>query len=91
VSNFDSPHRIILTPVVRIPGPGVQNGLVYRLLGDWTASAIIEFVSGSPLDPVLSSGTSDQNLGLFGGRQRPTLIDIGGPARTIQRVVDDDR
>ena len=87
VSNFDSPHRIILAPVVRIPGPGVQNGLVYRLLGDWTASAIIEFVSGSPLDPVLSSGTSDQNLGLFGGRQRPTLIgDPNVPGSDSDRV-----
>jgi hypothetical protein len=37
-------------------------------------------VSGSPLNAVLSSGTSDFNLGLFGGRQRPNLI--GDPNTT---------
>jgi trimeric autotransporter adhesin len=74
VSNFDSPHRIILAPIVRIPGPGAEGGLLHTLFGDWTASAIIELVSGSPLDAVLSSGVSDQNLGLFGGRQRPNVI-----------------
>ena len=33
--------------------------------------AIIELVSGSPLNAVMSEGTSDANLGLLGGRQRP--------------------
>ena len=42
--------------------------------------AIVEMVSGSPLNAVLSSGTSDSNLGLFGGRQRPNLI--GDPNTT---------
>jgi hypothetical protein len=72
-ANFDSPHRVILAPIVRIPGPS-GDGLAYRLLGGWTASAIAEFVSGSPLNAVMSGGASDQNLGLFGGRQRPNLI-----------------
>jgi hypothetical protein len=31
-------------------------------------------VSGSPLNAVMSEGTSDANLGLFGGRQRPNLV-----------------
>jgi hypothetical protein len=44
-------------------------------------------VSGSPLDAVLSSATSDQNLGLFGGRQRPTLIgDPNVPGSDSDRV-----
>jgi hypothetical protein len=72
VSNFDSPHRIILAPIVRIPGPA--DGLKGALLGGWTFSAIAEFVSGSPLNAVLSAGTSDRNLGLLGGRQRPNVI-----------------
>jgi len=71
LSNFDSPHRIILAPIVRIPGP--SSGGAARLLGGWTASAIVELVSGSPLNAVMSGGTSDANLGLFGGRQRPNL------------------
>jgi len=34
----------------------------------------VELVSGAPLNAVLSSSTSDADLGLFGGRQRPNLI-----------------
>jgi hypothetical protein len=67
ISNFDSPHRIILAPIVRFPEPA-NNA---RWLGGWSASAIVELVSGSPLNAVMSAGASDANLGLFGGRQRP--------------------
>jgi hypothetical protein len=67
ISNFDSPHRIVLAPIVRFPNPARHASL----LGGWTASAIVELVSGSPLNAVMSAGTSDSNLGLFGGRQRP--------------------
>src|SRR5262249_20688948 len=42
-----------------------------EMRGGWSASAIVELVSGSPLNAVMSAGTSDANLGLFGGRQRP--------------------
>lgn len=70
ISNFDSPHRIVLAPIVRFPEPA-RHG---RWLGGWSASAIVELVSGSPLNAVLSQGTSDANLGLFGGRQRPNAI-----------------
>jgi hypothetical protein len=71
LSNFDSPHRILLAPIFRIPGP--SNTAAAWALGGWTASAILELVSGSPLNAVMSSGTSDANLGLFGGRQRPNV------------------
>jgi hypothetical protein len=70
ISNFDSPHRIVLAPIVRFPEPSHHQ----MLLGGWMASAIVELVSGSPLNAVMSSGASDANLGLFGGRQRPDLI-----------------
>jgi hypothetical protein len=69
ISNFDSPHRIVLARIVRFPDPA-RNA---RLLGGWTMSAIVELVSGSPLNAVMSAGASDVNLGLFGGRQRPNL------------------
>jgi hypothetical protein len=72
VSNFDSPHRIILAPIFRIPGP--ESGASQWLLGGWSASAIVEFVSGAPLNPTLSEGASNQALGLLGGRQRPNLV-----------------
>jgi len=71
-SNFDSPHRIILSPIVRLRGPGA--GLARTLLGDWMATAIVELVSGAPLNATLSGGVSDANLGLLGGRQRPNVI-----------------
>jgi hypothetical protein len=67
ISNFDSPHRIILAPIVRLPDPE-RNA---QWLGGWSVSAIVEMVSGSPLNAVMSSGVSDANLGLLGGRQRP--------------------
>jgi hypothetical protein len=69
ISNFDSPHRIVLAPIIRFPNPSQRAAV----LGGWSASAIVELVSGSPLNAVMSSGTSDVNLGLFGGRQRPNV------------------
>ncbi|MEA2463139.1 MAG: hypothetical protein QOJ98_886, partial [Acidobacteriota bacterium] len=72
LSNFDSPHRIVLAPILRFRDPG-NSTAVRRLLSGWTASAVVELVSGSPLNAVLSSGLSDADLGLFGGRQRPNL------------------
>jgi hypothetical protein len=73
ISHFDSPHRIILAPIVKFPEPASSNGAARWLLGGWNASAVIELVSGSPLNAVMSTGLSDANLGLFGGRQRPNL------------------
>jgi hypothetical protein len=71
-SNFDSPHRIILAPLIRVPAPA-GSGWGQRLFSDWTISAIAELASGAPLNATISSGVSDNNLGLFGGRQRPNL------------------
>jgi hypothetical protein len=72
-SIYNSPHRIILAPIVRLPGPSNTRSAAYALAGGWNASAVVELVSGSPLNAVLSGGVSDANLGLFGGRQRPNL------------------
>jgi hypothetical protein len=70
ISNFDSPHRIILAPIVKFPSSG-KSGVARVFLDGWNASAVVELVSGSPLNAVMSAGVSDANLGLFGGRQRP--------------------
>ncbi|MGH9349438.1 MAG: TonB-dependent receptor domain-containing protein, partial [Vicinamibacterales bacterium] len=83
ISNFDSPHRIVLSPIVRF---GSSADSRRWLLGGWSASAIVELVSGSPLNAVMSAGASDANLGLFGGRQRP---DVAGDANTSGS--DEDR
>jgi trimeric autotransporter adhesin len=85
-SIYNSPHRIILAPIVRLPGPADHSSAKYTLLGGWNASAIIELVSGSPLNAVISSGTSADDLGLLGGQQRPNLI--GDPNTTGS---DEDR
>jgi hypothetical protein len=86
-SIYNSPHRIVLAPMVRIPSPADRSSLKYLLAGGWNASAIMEFVSGSPLNAVISSGTSSANLGLFGGQQRPNLIgDPNTPGSDEDRV-----
>ena len=77
-SLFDSPHRIIMAPIVRIPGPGEDRPLANALFGGWSMSAIVELVSGAPLSTVTSSGLSNSNLGLLGGRQRPNLVSSPG-------------
>jgi len=74
ISNFDSPHRLVLAPIVQLPSPATRSGAKFLLLGGWNASAVVEMVSGPPLSAILSGSTSDANLGLFGGRQRPNLV-----------------
>jgi hypothetical protein len=74
LSHFDSPHRIILAPILRFPESSSSNRAARMLLSGWNASAVVELVSGAPLNAVLSAGASDANLGLFGGRQRPNLV-----------------
>src|SRR5262249_62325034 len=73
-SIYNSPHRIILAPIVRIPGPKDTKSLTYAAAGGWSAPAGVALGSGWPLNAVMSSGASDANLGLFGGRQPPDLI-----------------
>ena len=73
ISHFDSPHRLILAPIVKFPNSSSTGGAAKWLLNGWNASGVLEFVSGSPLNAVLSGGASTANLGLFGGRQRPNL------------------
>jgi hypothetical protein len=86
-SIYNSPHRVILAPVVRLPSPKDRRSLAYAFAGGWNASAVVELVSGSPLNAVLSSGTSDANLGLLGGRQRPNLTgDPNTPGSDEDRV-----
>ena len=73
VSAFDSPHRIILAPIMKFPNSG-RGGIAGLFLDGWNASAVVELVSGSPLNAIMSASASDTNLGLFGGRQRPNLV-----------------
>ena len=91
ISNFDSPHRIILAPIVKFPGSKSSSSNARLLLNGWSASAVVELVSGSPLNAVMSTGVSNANLGLFGGRQRPNLTgDPNTSGSDDERVASDD-
>ncbi len=74
LSSFDAPPRLVAAPIVRFGG-------------GWTASAIVELMSGPPLNAVLSGGTSGVNLALGGGVQRPDLAgDPNTPGGDTGRV-----
>ena len=86
-SIIDSPHRLILAPIIRIPGPGEDNAAANFLLGGWSMSAVVEFVSGPPVNVVASGGLSDSNLGLMGARQRPNVSGSSSTSGSdLQRV-----
>jgi hypothetical protein len=73
LSNFDAPHHVVLAPIVRFPDSHSSSAAARMLLSGWNASTVVELVSGSPLNAVLSGGVSTANLGLMGGVQRPNL------------------
>jgi len=72
-SIFDSPHRVIMAPIIRIPGPGEDMGIASLLFDGWTMSAVVELVSGAPLNVVASGGLTSTNCGGACGRQRPNV------------------
>ena len=73
----------MLAPVVRIPGP--DHGVLSWIAGGWSASAIVEFVSGPPISAYVTN-LSAANLGLFNGLQRPNLT--GQPVQTTGDDLD---
>ncbi len=83
----DSPHRIILAPIWRLPEPADEGSVKHSLLGGWSMSAIVELVSGSPALAYVES-RSGANLGLLGGLQRPNLTgaSISTPGSDTARV-----
>lgn len=84
ISTIDTPHRIVLAPIVRIPGPA-RGSVAYWFVGGWTASAVVEFVSGPPISAYVTN-LSAANLGLFNGLQRPNLT--GQPVLTTGDDLD---
>jgi len=68
---------------VRIPGP--DHGVLSWIAGGWSASAIVEFVSGPPISAYVTN-LSAANLGLFNGLQRPNLS--GQPVQTTGDDLD---
>jgi hypothetical protein len=82
VSTIDIPHRVVLAPIIRIPGPA-KGSIAYWFLGGWTASAVVEFASGPPISAYVTN-LSAANLGLFNGLQRPNLT-----SQPVQTTGDD--
>jgi hypothetical protein len=90
VSVIDTPHRVTLAPMVRIPGPS-GGALARTLLSDWNVSAMVEFVSGPPI-AAYNASSSEANLGLFGGLQRlsPTDQPVDTPGSQADRIATAD-
>ena len=90
LSSIDTPHRIVLAPIVRIPGPAPTSPAGW-IIGGWSASAIIEFVSGPPVSAYVTA-LSAADLGLFGGLQRPNLTgaDVSTPGSDVDRIATAD-
>jgi hypothetical protein len=59
---LDVPHKISIAPIVELPfGEGkkwAQSGFGAAVLGDWTLSAIVGIESGFPIQPRMSSQTT---------------------------------
>ncbi len=88
----DTPHRLVLAPIIKIPSSANPGTLAGTVLNGWTISAIASFVSGTPATAYLSGGTSSRKLGLFGGRQRPdpTGAPLATPGDLLDRVASAD-
>ena len=84
----DVPHRVVLSPIVRLPfGEGRKwstTGLTNVLVGGWDLSVVATYESGFPVNVVAIT----DNTGSFGGTQRPiwTGADPATSGDTIDRL-----
>lgn len=73
-SLLDSPHKLALSPILRLPfGRGqrwLDKGVGNLLAGGWTVSFVIQLQSGFPIG--VSQNTNNTNL--LGAGQRPNLV-----------------
>jgi len=73
-SLLDSPHKLALSPIMRLPfGQGqrwLQDGIGNIIAGGWTVSLVIQLQSGFPIG--VSQNTNNTNL--LGGGQRPNVV-----------------
>jgi trimeric autotransporter adhesin len=91
-SRLDSPHKLVASPVFRLPfGEGqrwLTRGIGSALAGGWTVSAVIQMQSGFPIGVTQNVN----NTNLLGGNQRPNLIagvDPKLPGSITDRLQDD--
>jgi len=87
-SLLDSPHRVVLSPIVELPlGEGKRwatHGLANALAGGWSVSAIATYESGFPENIIQNA----DNTGSFSGVQRPnwTGVDPVTAGSTVDRL-----
>jgi hypothetical protein len=74
MSLLDSPHKIVASPILRLPfGSGqkwLTEGVGNVLAGGWTVSFVIQMQSGFPIG--VSQNTNNTNL--LGAGQRPNIV-----------------
>ncbi len=75
LSNFDRPHRFVLSFIWELPKPGfVSRTKIGRILfSRWQMSGIVTAMSGLPID-VIDLGASSFYLGGGGGGGRPNWV-----------------
>jgi hypothetical protein len=77
-SLLDSPHKIVLSPIIQLPwGEGRaflnHGGLLDYLVGGWTISAVVTLQSGFPIGVRQNPDNIFGNISL-GGTQRPNVV-----------------
>ena len=82
----DVPHRLVLSPIVRLPfGEGrkwATSGLTNLLIGGWDLAVVAQYESGFPVNIVAIT----DNTGSFGGTQRPNWT--GSDPKTSGSTID---
>jgi hypothetical protein len=91
-SLLDSPHKLVATPIFRLPfGEGqrwLTTGVGNMIAGNWTVSLVIQLQSGFPIG--VSQNTNNTNLA--GAGQRPNIVpgvDIRVPGSITDRLQAD--
>jgi hypothetical protein len=92
-SSLDTPHRIIVAPIVQLPFGrgrwiGGKSDWSNYLVGGWVAAAVFTWQSGFPIG--VSQSNSSSNL--LGNGQRPNLtgVDMSTPGDWPGRVASAD-
>jgi Carboxypeptidase regulatory-like domain len=76
LADFDTPQRLVLSPIWQIPYGQNASGFKKYALGGWTVSTIAAFQKGNPFTIFSNNYSSDSNIFL----ERPDQI---GPIQTL--------
>ena len=76
LADFDTPQRLVLSPIWQIPYFKNGNAFTKNVLGNWTLSTITAFQKGNPYTVFSNNYSSDTNIFL----ERPDQI---GPVQTL--------